>query len=89
MTLLANFSERTVGLSPLQCQAATGMDDQREQDELERFLDHAAASPELGARLKGRDPYEVVEIAEAEGFHFSTFTLHKAVCTGYVMRRPR
>jgi len=63
--------------------------DAEEQQQLERFLDHAAASAELQRRLKGLDPYQVVAIAAEEGFAFGVFTLHKAVCTGYVMRRQR
>jgi transposase len=64
-------------------------DEEREQEQLERFLVHAARTPELRARLRSIDPYEAVEIAAAEGFHFGVFTLHRAVCTGYVMPRVR
>jgi hypothetical protein len=60
-------------------------EEERELEQLERFLAHAAGSPDLRARLRGADPYEVVEIAAAEGFHFGVFTLHRSVCTGYVM----
>ncbi|MFM7753713.1 MAG: Nif11-like leader peptide family natural product precursor [Cyanobium sp.] len=63
--------------------------EEQEQRQLEQFLAHAARSPELQARLKGVDPYEVVEIAAAEGFHFGVFTLHRAVCTGYAMPKVR
>ncbi|MFM8276318.1 MAG: Nif11-like leader peptide family natural product precursor [Cyanobium sp.] len=49
---------------------------------MERFLAYAAHHPELQARLKGVDPYEVVEIAAAAGFSSSVFTLHRPVCTG-------
>jgi hypothetical protein len=64
-------------------------EEERELEQLEGFLAHAARSPELRARLRGADPYEVVEIAEAEGFSFGVFTLHRSVCTGYVMPRFR
>jgi hypothetical protein len=60
-----------------------------EQEQLERFLAHAAGSGALRARLGGLDAYQVVAIAAEEGFHFGVTTLHRAVCTGYVMRRPR
>ncbi|WP_216910809.1 Nif11-like leader peptide family natural product precursor [Synechococcus sp. CCY 0621] len=60
-----------------------------EQDQLERFLAHAAISERLRTRLSGLDAYQVVAIADAEGFRFGVTTLHRAVCTGYVMRRPR
>jgi hypothetical protein len=63
--------------------------EQQEQLALERFVAHAARRPELQARLKGVDPYEVVDIAAAEGFHFGVFTLHRSVCTGYVMPKLR
>ena len=63
--------------------------EEREQQQLEQFLAHAARNPELQARLKGVDPYEVVEIAAAEGFQFGVFTLHRAVCTGYAMPKVR
>jgi hypothetical protein len=63
--------------------------EEQEQRELERFLAHAARQPDLQARLKGVDPYEVVEIAAAEGFQFGVFTLHRAVCTGYAMAKVR
>jgi hypothetical protein len=64
-------------------------EEERELEQLEHFLAHAAGSPELRARLRGADPYEVVEIAAAEGFHFGVFTLHRSICTGYVMPRFR
>lgn len=60
-----------------------------EQDQLERFLAPAAISERLRTRLSGLDAYQVVAIADAEGFRFGVTTLHRAVCTGYVMRRPR
>ncbi len=60
-----------------------------EQEQLERFLEHAAASKTLRTRLRGMDAYQVVAIAAEEGFAFGVTTLHRAVCTGYVMRRPR
>ncbi len=63
--------------------------EEQEQRNLERFLAHAARHPELQARLKGVDPYEVVEIAAAEGYDFGVFTLHRAVCTGYAMGKVR
>jgi hypothetical protein len=63
--------------------------EEQEQRELERFLAHAARTPDLQARLKGVDPYEVVVIAAAEGFQFGVFTLHRAVCTGYPMAKVR
>ena len=63
--------------------------EEREQQQLEQFLAHAARNPELQARLKGVDPYEVVDIAAVEGFQFGVFTLHRAVCTGYAMLRVR
>ncbi|WP_048018007.1 Nif11-like leader peptide family natural product precursor [Synechococcus sp. GFB01] len=63
--------------------------EEQEQQQLEQFLAHAARSPELQARLKGVDPYEVVEIAAAEGYRFGVFTLHRAVCTGYAMPKVR
>ncbi|MEB3352635.1 MAG: Nif11-like leader peptide family natural product precursor [Cyanobacteriota bacterium] len=61
----------------------------REQQQLEQFLALAARTPALQARLKGVDPYKVVEIAAAEGYHFGVFTLHRAVCTGYAMPKVR
>jgi hypothetical protein len=64
-------------------------EEERELEQLERFLAHAAGSPDLRGRLKGADPYEVVDIAAAEGFHFGVFTLHRSICTGYVMPRFR
>ena len=63
--------------------------EEQEQRELEQFLAHAARNPDLQVRLKGVDPYEVVEIAAAEGFQFGVFTLHRAVCTGYAMAKVR
>jgi hypothetical protein len=63
--------------------------EEREQQQLEQFLAHAAGSPELQQRLRGVDPYEVVEIAAAEGYQFGVFTLHRAVCTGYAMQKVR
>jgi hypothetical protein len=63
--------------------------EEQEQRELERFLAHAARQPDLQARLKGVDPYEVVEIAAVEGFQFGVFTLHREVCTGYAMAKVR
>jgi hypothetical protein len=69
--------------------AAQRAAEELEQEQLEEFLAHAARTPELRARLKGVDPYEVVEIAAAEGYHFGVFTLHRAVCTGYVMPKVR
>lgn len=63
--------------------------EEQEQRKLERFLAHAARTPDLQARLKGLDPYEVVELAPADGFHFGVFTLHRAVCTGYAMPKLR
>jgi hypothetical protein len=63
--------------------------EEQEQRQLEEFLAHAARSPDLQARLKGVDPYEIVEIAAAQGYHFGVFTLHRAVCTGYAMRKVR
>ncbi|MCP9796082.1 Nif11-like leader peptide family natural product precursor [Cyanobium sp. Lug-B] len=63
--------------------------EQDEQEQLERFLEHAAASETLRTRLSGMDAYQVVAIAAEEGFAFGVTTLHRAVCTGYVMRRPR
>ncbi|PSB37202.1 Nif11-like leader peptide family natural product precursor [Aphanothece minutissima] len=63
--------------------------EQDEQDQLERFLAHAAGSERLQRRLSGMDAYQVVAIAAEEGFAFGVTTLHRAVCTGYVMRRPR
>ena len=51
--------------------------EEREQRQLEQFLAHASGDPELQARLKGVDPYEVVDIAAAEGFQFGVFTLHR------------
>ncbi|MEA5392170.1 Nif11-like leader peptide family natural product precursor [Cyanobium gracile UHCC 0139] len=60
-----------------------------EQEQLESFLAHAAASETLRVRLGGLDAYQVVAIAAEEGFQFGVTTLHRAVCTGYVMRRPR
>lgn len=63
--------------------------EEREQQQLEQFLAHAARTPELQARLRGVDPYEVVDIAAAEGFQFGVFTLHRAVCTGYAMAKVR
>jgi hypothetical protein len=60
-----------------------------EQEQLERFLVHAAASERLRTSLRGVDAYQVVAIAAEEGFRFGVTTLHRAVCTGYVMRRPR
>jgi hypothetical protein len=59
--------------------------EEREQQQLEQFLAHAARIPELQTRLRGVDPYEVVEIAAAKGYRFGVFTLHRAVCTGYAM----
>ncbi|MEB3353468.1 MAG: Nif11-like leader peptide family natural product precursor [Cyanobacteriota bacterium] len=67
----------------------TPEEEQREWLQLERFLAHAAQSPELQERLKGMDPYEVVEIAAREGFRFGVFTLHRSICTGYVMPKVR
>jgi len=64
-------------------------EEKREQEQLERFLAHAARSQELRRQLRNVDPYQVVEIAAAEGFHFGVFTLHRNVCTGYVMHRAR
>jgi hypothetical protein len=64
-------------------------EEERELEQLERFLAHAAGSAAVRARLRGADPYEVVEIAAAEGFHFGVFTLHRSICTGYVMPRFR
>ncbi len=63
--------------------------EEEEQRNLERFLAYAARHPELQARLRGVDPYEVVEIAAAEGYDFGVFTLHRAVCTGYAMGKVR
>jgi Nif11 domain len=63
--------------------------EEREHQQFEQFLSHAAGNPALQERLRGADPYEVVEIAAAEGFRFGVFTLHRAVCTGYVMPRVR
>jgi hypothetical protein len=51
--------------------------EEREQQQLEQFLAHAACNPELQARLKGVDPYEVVETAAVEGFQLGVFTLHR------------
>lgn len=42
--------------------------EEREQQQLEQFLAHAARTPELQTRLRGVDPYEVVEIAAAAGY---------------------
>ena len=39
--------------------------------------------------MRGVDPYEVVDIAAADGFQFGVFTLHRAVCTGYAMAKVR
>ncbi len=64
-------------------------EEEREQEQLERFLAHAARSPQLRARLKGADPYEVVNLAEEAGFQFGVFTLHRSICAGYVMPRFR
>ncbi len=63
--------------------------EEQEQRELELFLARAARTPGLQARLKRLDPYEVVELAAAEGFHFGVFTVHWAVCTGFVMPKVR
>ncbi len=63
--------------------------EEEEQRQLELFVAHAARHPDLQTRLKGVDPYEVVEIAASEGYHFGVFTLHRAVCTGYVMPKIR
>lgn len=63
--------------------------EEREQEQLEQSLAHAARTPDLQERLKGVDPYEVVEIAAAEGYQFGVFTLHRAVCTGYAMPKVR
>ncbi len=63
--------------------------EREEQEQLERFLEHAAASETLRTRLSGMDAYQVVAIAAEEGFPFGVTTLHRAVCTGYVMRRAR
>ena len=59
-----------------------------EQEQLDRFLELVEQSPQLRSRLKGADPYTVVEIAEQEGFQFGVVTLYKSTCTGYVMKRP-
>ncbi len=63
--------------------------ERREQEQLELFLAHAARTPELRLRLHRVDPYEVVDIAAAEGFQFGVFTLHRSICTGYVMPSVR
>lgn len=63
--------------------------EEEEQRQLELFIAHAARHPDLQTRLKGVDPYEVVEIAASEGYDFSVFTLYRAVCTGYVMPKVR
>jgi len=63
--------------------------EREEQEQLERFLAQAAASERLQRRLGGTDTYQVVTIAAEEGFAFGVTSLHRAVCTGYVMRRPR
>lgn len=63
--------------------------EEEEQRQLEAFLAHAARTPALQAQLRGVDPYQVVEIGAAEGFHFGVFTLHRAVCTGYAMPKVR
>jgi hypothetical protein len=60
-------------------------EEERDLEQLKRFLAHAAGSPELRTRLRGVDPYEVMEITATEGFHFGLFTLHRSFCTGYVM----
>lgn len=66
-----------------------GSSEAQEQEQLERFLAHAAVSERLRRRLGGLDAYQVVAIAAEEGFEFGVTTLHRAICTGYVMRRPR
>lgn len=66
-----------------------GSNEAEEQEQLERFLAHAAESATLRRRLSGLDAYQVVAIAAEEGFPFGVTTLHRAICTGYVMRRPR
>ncbi len=75
--------------SPTTGQGRSVTEEERELEQLERFLAHATGSPDLRGRLKGADPYEVVDIAAAEGFHFGVFTLHRSICTGYVMPRFR
>jgi hypothetical protein len=64
-------------------------EERREQEQLEAFLAHAARSPELRVKLRRVDPYQAVDIAAAEGFHFGVFTLHRNVCTGFVMPKTR
>ncbi|WP_216904425.1 Nif11-like leader peptide family natural product precursor [Synechococcus sp. CCY 9618] len=59
----------------------------KEQDQLDLFLERVSCSPELRSRLRGADPYAIVAIAEELGFCFGVFTLHRATCAGVVMKR--
>lgn len=63
--------------------------EEREQQQLAQFLDHAACTPELWSRLNGVDPDEVVDIAAADGYQFGAFNPQRAMGTGCARPKVR